>query len=104
MNFDICKKCKYFPSYYEITKTNKNEILFHGIQEMKDTSNFVSCIISYKGKSDKYIANKFKEHKIPVIHSETFYFEALLKDKKVKPIKKLCPYYTEHQLSDWNEK
>lgn len=109
MNIEICKKCQNYPKFYLIGGHNKDKIDFFGYQDMKNGGTRLSCIVSYNGTKlvqkinnncdKKNIANIIKKHIIPTAKIENF-----LKNRRVIPNKTVCPYYTEHLMSEWNKK
>ena len=99
MNIEICKKCQNYPKFYLYMPDGKDKIGLLGYQEIKNDSTRLSCIVSYNGiKQDKNIANWIKKHSMPTVKIENF-----LKDRRVIPNKTVCPYYTEHLMSEWNK-
>ena len=36
MNAEICKKCDYYPKFYELGKISDKEFVFYGYQDMED--------------------------------------------------------------------
>ena len=88
MNIEICKKCEYYPKFYELGKISDTEFVFYGYQDMEDGSNFVSCVVCCQNTD--------------IIPSTKFF--DLLNDKRVYPSEKICPYHMEHLINDWNRK
>ena len=98
MNIEMCKKCEYYPKFYELGKISDEEFIFYGYQDMKDGTSFVSCIVFCKNNGLNFPAKRI-ENIIPSTNS----FD-LLNDKRVYPSKQICPYYMEHLINDWNKK
>ena len=98
MNIEICKKCEYYPKFYELGKISDKEFVFYGYQDMEDGSNFVSCIVCCKNTGLNFPAKR-----IGNIIPSTKSFN-LLNDKRVYPNEQICPYYMEHLINDWNRK
>lgn len=90
MDIEICKQCEYFPDKYYIINRDKIEVKFHGFRKNSNNRDECSCILTYEG-------SKFRENNV----SYNPYF--LLKNPRIKPMEYICPYYMEHQLSEWNK-
>lgn len=108
MNIEICKKCYNYPKFYLLGGSSKDKIDFFGYKDIEERSGTrLSCIVSYNGTKlvqkindnyDKNIANLVKKYTIPTAKIEIF-----LKNRRVVPIETICPYYTEHLMSEWNQ-
>ena len=93
MNIEICKKCQYYPDWYELNFQDKFELVFYGYKKTKDSEIASKCKIKHIGRSGtdySYMFAKFRP-------------ETLLKKSRVKPIKEFCMCYAEHVMSEWNE-
>jgi hypothetical protein len=95
MDFEICKKCK-----------NKRELYFIALNPPSDDNTKGDVILSAQHcfmLGEKILDNRaFFEYR----HNKSRYisFEAIKKEFPSITVNELCPYYLEHQLTDWNTK
>ena len=87
MNFDICNKCKYKTNKYFLDLISENQYKFLGV---------------YKHDTDYYCQLPTNFDKIKLKSTMSFNsIKKIFKDK-VKPDKS-CPYYVQHQLTEWSK-
>ena len=92
MNKEICKNCKMYPEYFmkQHWVIEKNIHYFYGYGKEYFENDVWPCIIIEKS-SKNYSGDDFS-------------VDEIFSHKNIKPDKRSCPYYLEHQIYDWNKK
>lgn len=94
MNIEICKKCKMYPEYF---------IKQHDLDNKKNIHYFYGYNKKYFEECDAWpciIIEKSSKN----YSRDDFSVDEIFSHKNIKPDKRSCPYYLEHQISDWNKK
>lgn len=99
MNKNICQKCFNNVRTFEIAAISDDYIEFHGY-------NYKGELVCKCYSNNKTIINNYSQiiiDSIDIGKCCNIPATEILNYKKIIP-SKLCPYYMEHELLDWNEK
>lgn len=98
MNPKICKKCRIPHDFYDVWAIEKEDWLTLMTEDFERSDGLFCKLIT----TDKETIAKYTDHVLSFT-DELIPFSDL-EYESIHPIKEVCPYYLEHEISDWNKK